>query len=367
MALVDHQPSDPSRMSLYWKCQIAGWSFYGLLASGIPILYGGLRWMVLVRAATGITIGIVLTEGLRRYIRGHGWPQLPLRRLVPRIAAASLVVTSLMVLMLLPLLLAVLSSPSRAGPLTAIYSIHLVMVLGWILLYLGYHYVHRVRTAETEKWRLELAMRDTELRALRAQLNPHFLFNSLNSLRALVTEDPGRAKEAITGLAALLRHTLQLSRTRTTTIRREMEATEHYLELEALRFESRLRYEISVDPTVLEHSIPPMLIQTLVENAIKHGIAPLPEGGAVRIAVQKRSDGLHIHVRNTGTLARDPNPRGIGLANSLERLRLIFGDRVTLRLQPSGLNDVTCEVVVPPPAGLASAILPKSHAESGAP
>lgn len=361
------EPGRRSRMSLYWKCQIAGWSFYGLLASGIPSLYGGLRWMVLVRAAVGMAIGIVLTERLRKYMQGHGWPRLPLRRLVPRIAAASLVVAALMVLLLLPLLLAILSSPSRAGPLTAIYSTHLVIVLGWILLYLGYHYVNRVRMAETEKWRLELAMRDTELGALRAQLNPHFLFNSLNSLRALVTEDPVRAKEAITGLAALLRHTLQLSRTRTTTIGRELEATEHYLGLEALRFESRLRYTISVDPTVLEHSIPPMLIQTLVENAIKHGIAPLPEGGTVRIAVQKRSDGLHIQVRNTGTLAGEPDQRGIGLANSLERLRLIFGDRVTLQLQPSGPDEVTCEVVIPSPAGVASAIFPKSHAESGAP
>jgi sensor histidine kinase YesM len=354
-------------MSLYWRCQIAGWSFYGLLASGIPALYGGLRWMVLVRAAVGIAIGILLTERLRKYVRGHGWLRLPLRRLVPRIAAASFVVATLMVVLLLPLLLAILSSPSRAGPLTAIYSIHLVVVLGWILLYLGYHYVHRVRTAETEKWRLELAMRDTELGALRAQLNPHFLFNSLNSLRALVTEDPVRAQEAITGLAALLRHTLRLSRTRTTTIEREMEATQHYLKLEALRFESRLRYEISVHPAVLEHSIPPMLIQTLVENAIKHGIAPLPEGGTVRITVQKRSDGLHIHVRNTGTLGRDLEQRGIGLANSLERLRLIFGDRVTLELRPSGLDEVTCEVVVPSLVGMASTTLTNFYPEPGAP
>jgi LytS/YehU family sensor histidine kinase len=300
-------------------------------------------------------------------MQGHGWPQLPLRRLIPRIAAASLVVAALLVVLLLPLLFAILSSPSRAGPLTAIYTIHLVIVLAWILLYLGYHYVHRVRTAETEKWRLEVAMRDTELGALRAQLNPHFLFNSLNSLRALVTEDPGRAKEAITGLAALLRHTLQLSRTRTTTIRREMEATEHYLELEALRFESRLRYTLSVDPAALDYSIPPMLIQTLVENAIKHGIGPLPEGGTVRIAVQSRSDGLHIHVRNTGTLAGNPDQRGIGLANSLERLRLIYGDGVTLQLWPSELDEVTCEVVVPSPAAVASATLPKSYPESEAP
>jgi LytS/YehU family sensor histidine kinase len=113
-----------------------------------------------------------------------------------------------------------------------------------------------------------VAARDTELRALRAQLDPHFLFNSLNSLRGLITEDPARAQEAVTGLAGLLRHTLQRGRARTATLESEIEATQHYLELEALRFESRLRYEIDVDPSALDDAVPPMLVQTLVENAI---------------------------------------------------------------------------------------------------
>jgi LytS/YehU family sensor histidine kinase len=153
----------------------------------------------------------------------------------------------------------------------------------------------------------------------------------------------------VTRLAALLRYTLQLSRVRTTALENEIEAARHYLELEALRFESRLRYTIDVDPEVLEHPIPPMVLQTLVENAVKHGIAQLPAGGAVHVTVRRSADALHIGVRNSGKL-RPASEGGIGLANALDRLRLIFGDRVSMQLGQSGTDEVTCDVFIPSPA-----------------
>jgi LytS/YehU family sensor histidine kinase len=334
-------------MSPYWKCQIVGWSAMGLLAGTIPSLFGGLRWVVVGRAVVGAALGLVLTHQLRRHMRRHGWLRMPLGRLAPRVAAAGLLVAATMVLVVLPFLLVIIKRPNRAGPLLAVFASHVALVVGWMLIYIGYHHLQGVRRAEAEKWRLELAVRETELRALRSQLNPHFLFNSLNSLRGLVTEDPARAREAITGLAGLLRHTLQLSRVATTSLDRELEATEHYLELEALRFESRLRYEIDVDERARQHPVPPMLIQTLVENAIKHGISRLPEGGAVRIEARKASDDLHVRVTNTGTLAGSGERLGIGLANSLERLRLAFGEGARLELRQSGPNEVTCDVFIP--------------------
>jgi hypothetical protein len=335
-------------MSPYWRCQFAGWSSMGLLAATIPSLYGGLRWVVVGRAVVGAALGLVLTHQLRRHMRRHGWLRMSLGQLVPRVAAASLLVAAAMVLGVLPFLLVIIRLPNRAGALLAVFASHVAIVLAWLLIYIGYHSLQGIRSAEAEKWRLELAVRETELRALRSQLNPHFLFNSLNSLRALVTEDPARAQEAITGLAGLLRHTLQLGRAGTTSLDRELEATEHYLELEALRFESRLRYEIDVDERARTHPVPPLLIQTLVENAIKHGISRLPEGGAVRIEARKASDDLHVRVTNTGTLAASGERVGIGLANSLERLRLAFGEGVRLELRQSDPNEVTCDVLIPP-------------------
>jgi Histidine kinase len=353
-----------ARMNPYWICQIVGWSLHGVAVAAIPTLYGGLRWPVVVRAVVGAILGLVFTHQLRRHLLRKGWLRLPLRRLVPRIVGATLGIAAAMVLGVTPFLLLIIPPPSRVGAFAAIFAGHTTIVLGWVMIYLGVHYLRSVRTAEAEKLRLELAMRDTELQALRAQLNPHFLFNSLNSLRGLITEDPTRAQEAITDLAALLRYTLQLSRARTTTLELELEATRHYLELEALRFEARLAYGIDVEPRALQHQVPPMLVQTLVENAIKHGIAQLPEGGVVRIDARKPADDLHIRVTNTGTFTHSRNARGIGLANSLERLRLIYGDRVRLDLVASGPNEVTCNAVVPAPIGEPAARSSRSWVDS---
>ncbi|HEY7817890.1 MAG TPA: histidine kinase [Vicinamibacteria bacterium] len=334
-------------MSPYWKCQIAGWALAGAVSAVIPSLFGGMRWVVLGRAVVGAALGVVLTDQLRRHMRRNGWLAMSLPDLAPRVLAASFAVAAAMVLGVMPFLLAILRTPSRKGPLLAIFASHLAIVLGWSLIYIGYRYLQAIRRAEVEKWRLELAARETELGALRSQLNPHFLFNSLNSLRGLIPEDPSRAQDAITRLAGLLRHTLRLSRTRIITLAGELEATVHYLELEALRFESRLRYEIDVEDGLREHPVPPMLVQTLVENAIKHGISQLPEGGLVRIEARKAQGDLRLRVSNTGTLLPNPQGRGVGLANSLERLRLAFGESVRLELVQSGPNEVACEVLSP--------------------
>ena len=337
-------------MSPYWTCQFIGWSLQGLVTMVIPTLYGGLRWVIVARALVGVVLGIFLTDQLRRHLIRKGWLRLPFSQLAPRMIAASLVIAVIMILAVLPFLFRFIP-PDRSGPLAAVVAGHITIVLSWSGIYLAVHYLGGLRAAEADKWRLQLAMRDAELSALRAQLNPHFLFNSLNSLRGLVTEDPSRAKEAVTGLAALLRFALTSSRTRTIPLARELEATRHYLELEVLRFEARLTYSFDVDPAARDHPIPPMLLQTLVENAVRHGIARLTNGGAVRIEARKRPHDLYLRVTNTGTLdSRDPSG-GIGLANSLERLRLVFGDRARLSLSDTGTREVTCEVVVPSPSG----------------
>jgi two-component system LytT family sensor kinase len=336
-------------MSPYWTCQLLGWSLEGLVTAAIPTLYGGLRWVVIGRAVVGSVLGIFLTDQLHRHMQRRRWLQLPLGHLIGRIIAASLTIAALIFLGVLPFLFLIIPG-DRTGPLSAIFAGHVAIMLVWCGIYLTVHYLRGTREAEAERWRLQVAMRDTELRVLRAQLNPHFLFNSLNSLRGLVGEDPAKAQEAITGLAGLLRHALQTSRVQTVPLERELEATRQYLELEAVRFESRLRYEIDVEPRVLDRLIPPMLLQTLVENAIKHGISHLPEGGLVRIEARAVSTHLCIRVTNSGSLTHSAEHTGTGMANSLERLKLLFGDRVQLTLGSSGAGEVMCTVIIPLPA-----------------
>jgi hypothetical protein len=142
-----------TREALYWRCQATGWSFYGLMAAGIPTLYGGLRWLVVLRALAGIALGVFLTDRLRRHLRRHEWLGLPLRRLAPRVGVATLLIATTMMLALLPLLGGIFVSGLAAGPLTAVFLIHITMVLGWILIYVAYHYLQGVRAAEADRWR----------------------------------------------------------------------------------------------------------------------------------------------------------------------------------------------------------------------
>ena len=170
--LGDGDTTAGPRMSPYWICQLVGWSSYGLLTAAIPTLYGGLRWVVVGRALVGAMLGIILTDRLRRDIRRRRWLGLPARHLIARIIAASLVIAVVMFLGVLPFLLIIIPD-NRTGPLSAIMAGHLALVLVWCGIYLTVHYFRGTRAAESEKWRLQVAMRDTELLALRAQLNPH--------------------------------------------------------------------------------------------------------------------------------------------------------------------------------------------------
>jgi len=197
---------------------------------------------------------------------------------------------------------------------------------------------------------MQLAVRAAELRALEAQINPHFLFNSLNSIRGLVVEDPQKAQDMITRFAALLRYNLNRDRQHTVPFSEEAEVVADYLALESVRFEGRLRVQVTVDPEVQTMRVPPMILQALVENALKHGIARRPEGGDVQIHASSVNGNLVLQVTNSGELgpAHSSNTQ-LGLKNIRERLHLLYGDRASLSLQ-NGSGTVVAKVEIPRPA-----------------
>jgi LytS/YehU family sensor histidine kinase len=208
-----------------------------------------------------------------------------------------------------------------------------VTFLLWNAIYTAIHYFRRNRRAELDNLQLEIVARDAELRALHGQINPHFLFNSLNSLRALIHEDPGRADRAVTELAGVLRYALQSGKSSTVPVQAELEAVASYLALEAIRFEERLHVKIDVPTHLRTIPIPPMLMQTLVENAIRHGIERRNGPGEIRISFSLREDGVCLEVRNTGEIPAVSNGNRIGLANARERMRLLFGEDSRLELR----------------------------------
>jgi LytS/YehU family sensor histidine kinase len=222
-----------------------------------------------------------------------------------------------------------------------------VTVFLWAVLYFGVHYFESFQTAEVEKLRLVVVAKDAELRVLLSQVNPHFIFNCLNSLRALILEDPPRAQSMVTELADMLRYSLQSGKTEQVSLETELAAVSAYLKLEAIRLEERLRVRMDVDPNSLETPIPPMLLQALVENGVKHGVARLPQGGEIRVASEMRDGALKIQVRNSGQLTESGDSTRVGLDNVRQRLRLMYGDAASVVLRNQDAEFVVAEVSIP--------------------
>jgi two-component system LytT family sensor kinase len=317
-------------------------------------IYGQFVPRLFVTECVVVSTMLLLSHGLRRIIRQLNWVQRPVKQLLPRLLAAhtglALVSQVLMWLLLTLVVDWVLHMPfSYPQHLLLAYVLQVELVLFmWSSLYFGLHYLANYRQAGIEKWklaatlseteaahwRLAATLREAEMRSLKAQINPHFMFNGLNNIRFLVMDDPARARRMITHLADLLRYSIQLNSTEQVPLAQELKIVEYYLELEAVQLEERLTYTFEVDASALETQIPPMTLQLLIENAIKHGIAPLPAGGHISLTAQSSAEKqeLCITVRNTGKYRPPSQGDGIGLRNARERLQLLFGERASLNI-----------------------------------
>jgi LytS/YehU family sensor histidine kinase len=195
----------------------------------------------------------------------------------------------------------------------------------WSAVYLTYHLLRKSRKQELQNLKLEASHHEIELKTLRDQLNPHFLFNSLNGIRALIEIDPTTAKSAITTLSNLLRNSLQMGKKAQVSISEELGLVTEYLKLEKIRFEERLTYNISIEVND-KIQIPPFLIQTMAENGIKHGISKSRTGGLIDIRVYETDAKLKLEVTNTGGQYKPNNIEGIGIINTKRRLAIQYGD-----------------------------------------
>jgi len=337
----------------YWTCQLLGWGingfgqFQGAISTvGQPVV------TALVEVASLSVLAITLTHLLRGVMKRQQWHTMSLSRLLPRMVIASLVMgLPLGAIMHFMTIAGLWSGPveqverlsglviwlSSLAPLTLRTINWAAMFFLWIVLYLCITSLRDRRSVELRQSELTRALQLAELRVLKSQLNPHFLFNSLNSVRALIADDPAGAQRAVTQLARTLRYTLSAGQDELVSLERELEIVEDYLELESLRLGERLRIERHVAPQADGARIPVMLLQTVVENAIKHGIAELPGGGILSIIVEMRDNALTIRVENPRPTTQ-PVPamnEGVGLRNAAERLRLLFGDGAQLQLDLS--------------------------------
>ncbi len=207
-----------------------------------------------------------------------------------------------------------------------------LIVVG-LMLYLTSIALHYALLAVEASREAALQTRDAELRALKSQINPHFLFNCLNSISALTSTDPGRAREMCVLLSDFLRKTLGLGERESISWREELELARTYLEVERVRFGARLQVEMQVDDACSECQVPPLVLQPLIENAIKHGIATMVDGGIVRLEGHVENGRLAVRVENSfDPEAPSPRRHGLGLRNVRSRLQTRFGDSARLNL-----------------------------------
>jgi signal transduction histidine kinase len=353
----------------YVLSQTLGWGFFWALQSVYVLGFAqGEEARDPVGTVAIITMvaaeGLLLTHYSRRLIARWGWKHLGWRKLGPRLLGLSTVQALVWSVVGYGYSIALckltgMPWPSKYGPVLLIVISWIngtSLLAGWHCIYFFYHLFDRFNRSEIERLRLATTVKESELRALKSQVNPHFIFNSLNSLRALIDEDPARARQSVTQLANLLRYSLQSGQLETVPFEDELRVVNDYLALEQVRHEERLRVRLDIAPETLALPIPPMLLQTLVENAVKYGISTQPEGGEIAIIARRENDSLKLQVTNPGALAatadataraRSAASTGVGLKNAANRLRLLFGERATLQLRAESPALVVAEAILP--------------------
>lgn len=217
----------------------------------------------------------------------------------------------------------------------------------WNCIYFIYHYISQTRKNQFDNLKLEALVKSLELKTIKSHINPHFIFNALNSIRALIDEDPVRARHAVTGLSKILRSSMQSDQQEIISLEKELDIVKDYLALELIRFEDRLRVVYQIDEETLDNPIPPMMLQTLVENAIKHGIGKTVEGGEIIIATTEHPDFYELKVINTGKLDMSTEHEGFGLASTANRLNLIYGGKASFSILQVDAEHVEARTIIP--------------------
>ena len=324
-----------SRNRLYWTLQISMWTIYGLIGATISFYVKELTATMAVFYAFAAALMLFTSHFLRLFVKRQKWLNLRLFDLIIRVVPTLIVlslITNVFTTLYGFLFTDLLDGKSFKIGIYFFYSFQTFTYLSlWFGIYLMIYYFRNYKQEEIEKWRLQSAVKDAELIALKAQINPHFLFNALNNIRALILEDHMKARDMVSHLSELLRYSIQFNSNEKVTVWEELDIVEKYLELETIHYENRLKFEIEADRKLKKFKIPPMIIQLMAENAVKHGISQVKGGGEINVAVKSEKEDLILEVSNTGKLKEKPLD-GIGLRNAMERIRILFEKEPELAL-----------------------------------
>ncbi|MFM9021593.1 MAG: sensor histidine kinase [Sediminibacterium sp.] len=353
------------RNTLYWLCQVMGWTLYGLTLIFFAFIFNNRNNEVLFpRIAVTMLIGLLSTDLLRELlIRFQLRPPITTQnwwKLVATIAGVILLfnLANSTVVEWLGLF-----DPATKVSVNTRFVFNLIfdspLIIVWVSIYFIWHYIELASQNEIQRIRLQTLVKELELKTIKSHINPHFIFNALNSIRALVDENPTRARTAITELSNILRSSMQMEKAETITLEKELDIVKDYLALEQIRFEDRLQVEYEIDEDTMDQQVPPMMLQTLVENAIKHGISKVKCGGLIRIVSDNR-EGRHVLIiENTGRLDNQgistaqvnlssiSTGQGFGIDSTLHRLQLMYGNKASFHIKNTEDGLVRAEIDLP--------------------
>jgi len=340
-----------NRNKIYWICQFGGWFGFFFFNFLIYISFDGFHWKRAITFPYFALVGIAATHVLRSIIKKRRWIEKSPKELFYSVLFSTFLIAFIIVVVVITINYGAGIINREQFKIAGFFAILFntgILIFLWSIIYFLVHYFENYKKSEIERWVWEAAVKDFELKTLKSQLNPHFMFNALNSIRALIEENPARAKTAINQLSNIFRYSLKIERTETVPFEEEIKTVEDYLGLEQVRFEERIKYRIEYPPEVRNIEIPPMMIQTLVENGIKHGLSKLPEGGFVNVTAKKENNFLLIEIDNSGFVEDHAllQSKGYGISNTKQRLHLLYGDEAKFSI--ANINShVKVKIILP--------------------
>ena len=343
----------PGKLS-FWPLQTAGWAAY-LTLNATAVIGEGTELRYLVVSITVAITGFIITSLLRLGYR-QLW-SLPLPRMAG-VAAALLVVATLVqaaIYVCAKVAFHFCDDCMSHNPLSYLWYFlsMFYLFLSWSGLYFGIKFARQLTEQKEAALRAQNAAHAAQLKMLRYQLNPHFLFNTLNAISTLVLDDKrDTAYRMVGSLSAFLRHSLDSDPEQRVTLAQEVDALNLYLGIEQLRFGDRLKVEMDIELAARDALVPGLILQPLIENAIKHAVSRREEGGRIELIARRDGDMLDIHLRDDGPGfdESDPAPNGharVGLANTRERLRVLYGERQQLSICNCAPHGVDVHIRLP--------------------
>ncbi|WP_421812892.1 sensor histidine kinase [Flagellimonas sp.] len=347
--------SSRKRNIAFWVLQIVGWGFINSIGALIPqnISFE----MVVFSIIVGTFIGVLSTSILRWYLkRNVHFDSFGVKEVIKIIVSTLLAATLFGLLNVFFGYIYVEFGPDLTETEMRMFEgydkimvqvLNSIFLVGaWVITYLVIKLLLKLNQNRIERLELNTTLKQAQLNTLKGQINPHFMFNSLNNIRGLMLEDVDKSREMLTKLSEILRYSLTKNNINDIPVREELEVVDNYIDLSKIQFENRLEFVKKVDDDTLDLRIPPMIIQLLIENATKHGISNLKSGGRILLAICKKGDDLYIEVRNTGKLNISEDSTKLGLNNIEQRLKLLYADRASFKLEEIS-EEVVAEIKIP--------------------